>query len=90
MYSNPLSDLFTLIVMIVIFIAIVSFCCSTDNTSSGSSKTSRNTTTRKSTTNTNYRNNYSECPACGSPYYDGYCEECGYPDINQGWLGENG
>ena len=34
-------------------------------------------------------NNYRECPACGSPYYDGYCEECGYPDINQGWLGEN-
>ena len=31
---------------------------------------------------------YCECPSCGAPYYDGYCEECGYPDVNQGWLGE--
>ena len=86
MYSNPLSDLFTLIVMIVIFIAIVSFCCSTDNTSSGSSKPKRNTTSTKRS----YSSSGSECPACGAPHYHGYCEECGYPDINQGWLGENG
>ena len=90
MYSNLASDIFTLIVMIVIFIAIVSFCCSTDNSSSGSYKTSRNTTTTKTNTNTYYTSSGSECPACGAPHYNGFCEECGYPDINQGWLGENG
>ncbi len=88
MYSNPASDIFTLIVMIVIFIAIVSFCCA-DDKPSGSSRSS--ITTRSTGYSGGYsRNDYSECPACGAPYYNGYCEECGYPDINQGWLGENG
>lgn len=32
---------------------------------------------------------YSECPSCGASGYDGYCEECGYPDVNLGWIGEN-
>ena len=89
MYSNPASDIFTLIFMIVIFIAIVSFCCSTDNSSSSSSKPKRDTTTSQRNTNVYYGNSNRECPACGAPHYDGYCEECGYPDINQGWLGEN-
>ena len=32
---------------------------------------------------------HSECPSCGASGYDGYCEECGYPDVNLGWIGEN-
>lgn len=28
------------------------------------------------------------CPCCGAELYDEYCEECGWPDVNQGWLGE--
>ena len=30
-----------------------------------------------------------ECPSCGAVMYGDYCEECGWPDVNQGWLGEN-
>lgn len=33
---------------------------------------------------------YCECPSCGA-LMDGddmHCEECGWPDVNQGWLGE--
>ncbi len=86
MYSNAASDIFTLLFMVAIFIAIVSFCCMDDKPSSSSRS---NTTTTKSNTNVSYRNSNRECPACGAPHYDGYCEECGYPDINQGWLGEN-
>ena len=90
MYSNPASDIFTLIVMIVIFVAIVSFCCADDKLSS-SSRSSTTTTKRSTSYSGGYsRDDYSECPACGAPHYHGYCEECGYPDINQGWLGENG
>lgn len=87
MYSNPASDIFTLLFMIVCFILIVSFCCGSDNSSSGSPKTKSSKTVQ--TRNTYYGNSNRECPTCGAPHYDGYCEECGYPDINQGWLGEN-
>ncbi|WP_405306785.1 hypothetical protein [Methanobrevibacter sp.] len=79
------------ITIVILFILIVSVCCCSD-----SSSTSNSSTAPKRTVNTNYRSNnnyhsypsYCECPSCGAPYYDGYCEECGYPDINQGWLGE--
>ena len=31
-----------------------------------------------------------ECPECGEEMEDdGYCEECGYGDVNQGWVGEH-
>ena len=30
-----------------------------------------------------------ECPSCGATIYGECCEECGWPDVNQGWLGEN-
>ena len=77
------------ILAIILFVIAVSACCSSDSGSSNSNTPKRNTTTRN--TYNHHRNEYSycECPSCGSPYYDGYCEECGYPDINQGWLGEN-
>ena len=76
--------------LILFFVAVASCCCL------GSDDSSKNTSSRSSTS-TGRRNNYSqrsnysysECPSCGAPYFDGYCEECGYPDINQGWLGEN-
>ena len=78
------------IACLLLFIIVVSACCfSGDGSSSG--KTTGNST-RKSTYgngNSGYnRYAYSECPSCGAPFYDGFCEECGYPDINQGWLGE--
>ena len=79
-------DLIQGLIGIIIFIMIVAYCCSSD------SGTSKSNTTRK-TVKRNHGNNssssYDFCPSCGAPYYDGYCEECGYPDINQGWLGEN-
>ncbi len=31
----------------------------------------------------------SNCPGCGAELDDGYCDECGWPDVNQGWFGEN-
>ena len=69
----------------IFFIIVVSACCSSDSSTSGN--TTRNT---YKSGNTSYRrNSYSECPSCGALGYDGYCEECGYPDINQGWIGEN-
>ena len=73
--------------LIIFFIIVVSACCSSSD-SSTSQKSTGNTPRR--TYNNNYTEaSYCECPSCGSPYYDGYCEECGYPDINQGWIGEN-
>ncbi len=85
MYSSAGSDRFTLVCMILFFIIVVAFCCGDDKGSSASS-TKKSTYQPKSYS----RSDYSECPQCGAPYYHGYCEECGYPDINQGWLGENG
>ncbi len=79
-----------ILVGIVIFIIIIAACCGSDSGSSSSPKTKTNK--RPTQQRTVYReSNYSycECPSCGAPYYDGYCEECGYPDINQGWIGEN-
>lgn len=73
---------------IVFFIIIIAACCGSDSKSSSSPKTKR-TTTPSPKRVTYHDNSYCECPSCGAPYYDGYCEECGYPDINQGWIGEN-
>lgn len=94
MYSSAGGDIVGWIYLIFFFIVVVSCCCLGDSKSSSSSTTKRNNTTKRKTNisnqrNTYYRSSYSECPSCGAPYYDGYCEECGYPDINQGWLGEN-
>ncbi|MEE0939159.1 hypothetical protein [Methanobrevibacter sp.] len=69
----------------IFFIIVVSACCSSDSSTSGN--TAKNT--YHSRNNSYSRSSYSECPSCGAPGYDGYCEECGYPDINQGWIGEN-
>ena len=73
------------IFLAIFFLIVVSACCSSD------SSTSSNNTVNTRSKNTYSRRNssYSECPSCGAPGYDGYCEECGYPDINQGWIGEN-
>jgi hypothetical protein len=77
------------IFLFIFFIIVVSACCSSSDSSS-SQKSTGNTTPKTYTSNNNYsRYAYCECPCCGAPYYDGYCEECGYPDINQGWIGEN-
>lgn len=32
---------------------------------------------------------FDECPSCGALMISGVCDECGWPDVNQGWLGEN-
>ena len=84
MYTS--GDLIQGLIGLIIFIMIVAYCCSAD------SGTSKSNTTRK-TVNRNQGNHssssYDFCPSCGASHYDGYCEECGYPDINQGWLGEN-
>lgn len=79
------------VVIIILFILVVSACCSSDNNSSSNTTTNRNARSEKISTNRySYSSySYSECPSCGAPYFDGYCEECGYPDINQGWIGEN-
>ena len=79
------------IVAIVFILIVVAACCSSD---SGSTNTNSNTyqsrTVNTRRTTRNYPPiTYSECPCCGAPGYDGYCEYCGYPDINQGWIGEN-
>lgn len=92
MYVSGGSIFFDLIAGII-FIIIVGVCCCSDNDSSSNTTTKNTTTTQKRNQNT-YNNAYiayssRECPSCGAPGYDGYCEECGYPDINQGWLGEN-
>lgn len=76
------------IFIFILFVIFVSALCSGGSSSDTSTK--RNNTVQKRNTNTYYdRYAYCECPSCGAPGYDGYCEECGYPDINQGWLGEN-
>lgn len=81
------------IFLIIFFVIVVSACCASDSSSSGSTPAKRNTTANRNTYNrqNSYysRSSYSECPSCGAPGYDGYCDECGYPDINQGWIGEN-
>ncbi|WP_407394170.1 hypothetical protein [Methanobrevibacter sp.] len=89
MYSNPASDIFTLICMILFVVVVVSFCCSGEGSTSNQNNYTKQNTSKRSD---NYYSgsSYSECPACGAPHYNGFCEECGYPDINQGWLGENG
>lgn len=92
MYSYAGGDAVGWIYLIFFFIIVVSCCCLGDSNNSSNTSTKRTTTTKKRNTNTRgntYRSSYSECPSCGAPYYDGYCEECGYPDVNQGWLGEN-
>ena len=77
------------IAVAILAILVIAACCSSD---SGSSNTSTRTSSTKRSSppprNTYYNPAYCECPSCGAPYYDGYCEECGYPDVNQGWLGE--
>ena len=79
--------------VIILFIIVVSACCCSDSNSSSNRTSNRTASTRITSYNhTNSGHNhysYCECPSCGSPYYDGYCDECGYPDINQGWIGEN-
>lgn len=76
-----------IILGIIFFIIIVAACCGSDSGSSNNtSPPKRNTTVQRSTYDDS--SSYSECPSCGAPYYDGYCEECGYPDVNQGWIGE--
>ena len=76
------------VVAAAFFAVVIIACCATGGDSkSGTSKKS-NANTRPRTTASHYSEDYCECPSCGAPYYDGYCEECGYPDVNQGWLGE--
>ena len=74
----------------IIFIIIIAACCASGSSSSTGSNTAprRNVNTQPRRTAYYDPDPYCECPSCGAPYYDGYCEECGYPDINQGWLGE--
>ena len=74
---------------LILFILIVSACCCSDSGSSSNGGAQKRNTYTPPRKNTNYHPNYyCECPSCGAPYYDGYCDECGYPDVNQGWLGE--
>ena len=79
--------------VIILLILVVSVCCCSDSNSSSKGTAGRNATTGTAsynrTGNRHSHHAYCECPSCGAPYYDGYCDECGYPDINQGWIGEN-
>lgn len=77
--------------VILFFIAVAACCCLGSDSKSSSSTSQKRTasTTRRNTQSQAVHYSYSVCPSCGSPYYDGYCEECGYPDLNQRWLGEN-
>ena len=80
------------IFLIILFVLIVSACCFSDGSSSGNNASKKNVYRPNNTYHSNrntYEPSYCECPSCGSPYYDGYCEECGYPDVNQGGVGEN-
>lgn len=80
----------TMIVAILAFMFVIALCCGSDSKSSSSQykpNMKPNTTVRRNRSYAYY--DYDECPSCGAPGYDGYCEECGYPDINQGWIGEN-
>lgn len=74
----------------ILFVLIIAACCCSDSgsSSSGSTTPKRNVNTSPGRNAYYGPSSYCECPSCGAPYYDGYCEECGYPDINQGWLGE--
>lgn len=73
----------------LIFFAIIAIaCCASSGDSSSSNTTQRRSAPVRSNVRYDYDDDYCECPSCGSPYYDGYCEECGYPDVNQGWIGE--
>ena len=75
------------LVCFIVFIIIIAACCAGgDSTQSNKTPPKRNAPVVRSTYHD--RDDYCECPSCGAPYYDGYCEECGYPDINQGWIGE--
>lgn len=74
----------TIIATIFCIIVIVACCASVDGSSDKASPKQSAPTRR----NTYHSHSYSECPSCGAPYYNGYCDECGYPDVNQGWLGE--
>ena len=78
------------IVGLILFLIIIAACCGSDSGSSNN----KTAAPKRNTYNPPRRGDYyppcyDECPSCGAPYYDGYCEECGYPDINQGWIGEN-
>ena len=75
------------IVIAILFVIIVCALCSGDESPSNNAP-KRNTGYQSRGTGSSYCS-YDECPSCGAPGYDGYCEECGYPDINQGWIGEN-
>lgn len=74
---------------LIFFVIIVGACCCSDSGSSNNTTPPKRNVNASPRRNTYYHDySYCECPSCGAPYYDGYCEECGYPDINQGWLGE--
>lgn len=81
------NDMIGYIVTIIIVIIVAAVCCSSDSNTSGNAP--RNTSTNTNRNRSYSRSSYSDCPSCGAPGFDGYCEECGYPDVNQGWLGEN-
>ena len=72
---------------LILFAVVAIACCAGSGDSPKSTGKKRNTPVRRN--NVVYDDyDYCECPSCGAPYYDGYCEECRYPDVNQGWLGE--
>ncbi|MBQ8016787.1 MAG: hypothetical protein IJ258_01645 [Methanobrevibacter sp.] len=77
---------------IFFFVIIIACCCTGDGKTSSNTKAKTSTTAKRTNNvrNTSYRDDsYCECPSCGSADYDEYCEECGYSDVNQGWVGEN-
>ena len=76
-------------IYLIFFIIVIAVCCSSDSKSSNNATQNRTRKTYRRRNASYPRSSYSECPSCGAPHYDGYCEECGYPDVNQGWIGEN-
>ena len=76
-------------VTILAVLVIWTICCSSGDSTNNNNNTvqKRNVSTARET---RYYEpgDYCECPSCGAPFFVGYCEECGYPDVNQGWLGD--
>ena len=69
------------ILAVFLFIIVLSLYCLSDRKDSRNTQTKRNTTPRKTYTRQD-NDSYCESPSCGSPYYDGCCEEYGYSDVN--------
>ena len=73
------------VLAIILFVIVVLALC-TPNDNSGNPPKRNVSSSRK--VNNYHESSYDYCPSCGAGEFDGYCEECGYPDVNLAWVGE--